>query len=222
MSRQKKKIAAGMLGVGALQLFIVQGVVAQQWSPPYNWLERTISDLGNTSCGQFAIHGETAFVCSPLHGLMNGSMIVSASLGIIAGIVLLSAYGKKPLIIASLLLFIVANICALFVGIFPEDINAKLHLIGALNLPLSSIAFLLFGSGIRSKQPRLAAWVSMIGVLGVLGSVGLMIAQGAGSSTVLGSVPGLTERLISYPPKLFFVVMAIVVLFRTMSAKWSK
>src|SRR5882724_1557857 len=56
----------------SIQYFIIQVVVAMAWSVPYSLSQNTISDLGNTACGQYG----DRHVCSPLHPLMNGSFMI--------------------------------------------------------------------------------------------------------------------------------------------------
>ncbi len=62
-----------MVWILSIQYFLVQVIVASAWkNPPYSWRLNAISDLGATGCGQF----DDRSMCSPLHGLMNASLIV--------------------------------------------------------------------------------------------------------------------------------------------------
>jgi len=56
----------------SIQFFIVQVLVAAAWESGYSWRLDAISDLGAASCGQF----DGRYVCSPLHGLMNTSLVL--------------------------------------------------------------------------------------------------------------------------------------------------
>src|SRR3954467_13535018 len=58
--------------LSTVQYFVVQLVVASAWTSSYSWRLNAISDLGATRCGQF----DDRYVCSPLHGLMNASLVV--------------------------------------------------------------------------------------------------------------------------------------------------
>jgi hypothetical membrane protein len=51
--------------VNTVQYATAQIVAASAWNPSYRWKSNYISDLGNTACGQFAVHGPTTFACSP-------------------------------------------------------------------------------------------------------------------------------------------------------------
>ncbi len=42
--------------VSTIQYGIAQIVAASAWTPAYSWSNNFISDLGNTACGQFAVH----------------------------------------------------------------------------------------------------------------------------------------------------------------------
>src|SRR4051812_28901098 len=64
--------AGPIVWVSSVQYFVVQLIVASDWKPSYDWRLDAISDLGATSCGTF----DDRSVCSPLHALMNTSLIV--------------------------------------------------------------------------------------------------------------------------------------------------
>src|SRR5690348_5311634 len=65
-------LAGPILWISSIQFFLVQVVVASVWNVSYSWRLNAISDLGAIGCGQF----DDRYVCSPLHGLMNISLIL--------------------------------------------------------------------------------------------------------------------------------------------------
>lgn len=78
--------------VGVAQFFAVQGIVESAWArPAYSWARNNISDLGNVHCG-LRTWPESRYICSPEHGLMNGSFIVLGVL-LVVGFVLTGGAG---------------------------------------------------------------------------------------------------------------------------------
>ena len=96
------------------QFFLAEVVVAAAWSPGYSWHLDAISDLGATNCGRF----DGRFVCSPLHSLMNGSLIL-LGLTMVIGSVL--TYQLMRMSRVGFSLMALAGIGAILVGLFPED-----------------------------------------------------------------------------------------------------
>ncbi|MFD5661965.1 DUF998 domain-containing protein [Streptomyces hirsutus] len=79
--------------VGVAQFFVVQGIVESAWvRPAYSWARNNISDLGNVHCG-LRTWPESRYICSPEHGLMNGSFIALGVL-LVVGFVLTGGAGE--------------------------------------------------------------------------------------------------------------------------------
>src|SRR5690242_2985887 len=136
-----------------IQYFLVQAVVASAWKPPYSWRLNAISDLAATGCGQF----DDRFVCSPLHALMNTSLIL---LGLCMAIGSALVYQELRRGQAGFWLMAVAGIGAILVGLFPEDTIYWAHTTGAdLAFLLSNVALILFGFTLR--LPRWFRWYSI-------------------------------------------------------------
>ena len=178
-------IAAGaVVGIGT------QALAAAAW-PGYDPLARTISSLGTAA--------------SPWHALVNAGFVINA-LALAGGGIVLVVAGRGPVRAGSVLIAM-AGALGLLVAAVPEDANLALHSIGALNLPLASIGLVVIGAGLlRGGRPRLGATAVAAGVLGLVGTV-LFVAIQAGAP--LGAYPGLVERAISYPAKVWFVVAAL-------------
>jgi hypothetical membrane protein len=207
-SAEKRAAVGGFLWIVAMvQYFVAQCVVAAQWHPPYNWRDNYISDLGNTACGEFMAN----YVCSPLYGMMNASFIIAGLLTVTGVGLLRSAWPDTGVATVGVLLVILTGAGKVLVGVAPENENLALHLIGAVNLPLGSVAILLLALTIRHTS------LGMFGIVcAVLGLLGLAMTLFA--PALLGS--GGAERLAGYPADIWlFVAGGAALLPRRRSAE---
>jgi hypothetical membrane protein len=201
--------AAWMLAT--VQYAVAQVVVASAWKTPWSWRHNYVSDLGNTACGMFAVpHGTPAYVCSPLHAVMNSSFVTSGLLTLAGAVLLRSIWPARPLTTVAVVLWITAGLGKMVVGLVPENSNANLHLLGALNLPLGAVAILLLGlAGWRDARA-----VSMVGivvaVVELAGSILSAAGQYAGPALYLGLGAGGMERLAGYPGNLWMAMIGVV------------
>ena len=92
MSTGRLKIRGGavMWIAGTAQYLIAQFVAQAAWRTPYSWMVNPLSDLGAVRCQRTSSgYPLPRYVCSPLDGVMNASVI---ALGVLlAGGVLLTA-----------------------------------------------------------------------------------------------------------------------------------
>lgn len=184
--------------------FIVEAIVRSAWTTPYSSIDNYISDLGAVDCGTITINAYEAYVCSPLHPLMNGAYITVGALAIIGAILLRPAWPKGKLATTGLVLVSVAGAGAIVAGVFPEDVDTDLHILGALlAVPGSNIGMALLAVSLRHRNRGLAAFSGLAVVIGVTGLV-LVGAQGAGIGI------GLAERLAGYPFEVWKTVVAAV------------
>ncbi|QUQ66535.1 DUF998 domain-containing protein [Kutzneria sp. CA-103260] len=201
MTKAEKRAAVGgfLWIVAVVQYFVAQVAVASQWRTPYSWWDNYISDLGNTACGRFMGN----YVCSPLAGAMNASFII-AGLLTVAGVGLMGSVWP-PTSMASLgvLLWILAGAGQVLVGAAPENEDLPLHLIGALNLPVGSVAILLLG--LASRRTGLGLFGIVLAVVGLVGTTLSIFAPD------LVGVGG-AERLAGYPGDLWLLVVGAAAL----------
>jgi hypothetical membrane protein len=194
MGAEKRAAVGGFLWIVAMvQFFVAQCVVASHWRVPYSWRDNYISDLGNTACGDFMAH----YVCSPLYGMMNASFIIAGLLTITGVGLLRSVWPETGLAAVGVLLVILTGAGKVLVGVAPENENLALHMIGALNLPLGSVAILLLALTIR--HTRLGMFGIVCAVFGLLG-----LAMALFAPQLLGA--GGTERLAGYPADIWLFV----------------
>lgn len=193
---------------------VAQVVSAAAWHPSYSWKNDFISDLGNTACGMFAVpHGTAAYVCSPRHDVMNASFVVAGVLTV-AGTLLLrrSWWPARRLTRVGLALLLVSGVLKVLVGFAPENTSIDLHLLGAFNLPLQSVAILLLSLAVVQRHRAVALFGLTMAVVGLIGSVLSTAAQYAGSGADLGIGNGGMERLAGYPGNVWLLVIGGLVL----------
>jgi hypothetical membrane protein len=195
---------------GVVQYAAAQVVAAGAWTRPYSLKNNYISDLGNTACGMFHVpHGTPYYVCSPSHAVMNASFIIFGVLTIAGALLLQRIWPAGRLARWAVIMWVLSGLGKIVVGLVPENTRIGLHLIGALNVPLESIAILLLSMAIRRSSRVLATIGIVVAVVGLAGSFLSTAGQYAGSSLYLGLGVGGAERLASYPGTLWMLMMGI-------------
>jgi hypothetical membrane protein len=199
-----------------MQYAVAQIVAAAAWTRPYSLKNNYISDLGNTACGMFHVpHGTPYYVCSPEHGVMNASFAVFGVLTIAGALLLRRIWPAGRLARWALALWILSGLGKIIVGQVPENTHIGLHLLGALNVPLASVAILLLSLAIRRTSRALSTTGIVVAAVGLAGSFLSTAGQYAGSSLYLGLGVGGAERLASYPGTLWMLLIGIIAMFST-------
>ncbi len=221
ITMQRKASLATLLGgtawiLGTLQYVLAQIFVAAAWSTPYSLTGNFISDLGNTSCGPFAVpHGNPVYVCSPQHNLMNGAFVVAGILTLTGAVLLKSWWPSGRAAQTSRYLWIVAGLGKLVVGLVPENTRLGLHLLGALNVPIGSVAILLFAIAIRHDRPGFSAISAALAVVGLAGTFLSTAGEYGGHALLLGLGVGGTERIGAYPGNLWMLLAGLLAVIST-------
>jgi hypothetical membrane protein len=194
-TRDPRLLVGSLMWLSTAQFFIAEIAVASGWSrPPYSWRLNAISDLGATVCGPF--DGDR-FVCSPLHVVMNGSLIL---LGLTMAIGSVLIYSRLQSGRIGFGLMTLAGIGALLVGLFPEDSIFWAHLVGQdLAFVLGNAALIVFG--LTLPFPRVFRWYSVVS--GTLALVALVLFL-SHQRFFLGL--GGMERVVAYPLLLWLIV----------------
>lgn len=193
-------IAGPIVWLLSIQFFVVQVVVASAWTqPPYNWWLNAISDLGAAGCGQF----DGRYVCSPLHGLMNTSLIL-LGLGMAIGSVLIcQAFHRSR---AGFSMMALAGIGAILVGVFPEDTIYWAHITGQdLAFVIGNVALIVFGFTLHLK--RWFKWYSVASGAVALAALYLFLSH---DRFFLGL--GGMERVVAYPLIIWLIVAGMYML----------
>ena len=199
--------------LATLQYAVAQVVAASAWDPPYDWANNYISDLGNTGCGMYSLpHAKPEFVCSPLHLVMNASFILSGLL-IIAGTLSLWAFwSTRKIAITAQILWLIAGVGKVMVGLVPENIDVGLHTTAAFNIPVGSVAILLVSIAIFRQRRTLAVAGILVFAVSVAALLLSIAARFGRPDLLLGLGAGGMERLSGYPANLWLLMAGIVAL----------
>jgi hypothetical membrane protein len=191
----RNPFVGSMMWLLTIQFFIAQLVVANSWVKlPYSWRLNAISDLGATGCGLF---DDDRFVCSPLHGLMNGSLIL-LGLTMVIGSVLLYAHLQRSR--AGFGLMALAGVGAFLVGVFPEDSIFWAHIVGQdLAFVFGNVALIVFGFTLPSSH--VFRWYSIASGTVALVALILFLSH---HRFFLGL--GGMERTVAYPLLIWLMV----------------
>ncbi|CAM5597832.1 DUF998 domain-containing protein [Streptomyces tanashiensis] len=181
--------------VGVAQFFVVHWITESAWDRPYSWARNNISDLGNAQCALQA-EPEPRSICSPEHGLMNGSFVALGVL-LVVGVALTGGApwrGGRAATLARLLLAC-AGVGFVLAGLAPADVDENLHVLGALLImAVGNAGLVLAGFTLAGRLPASLRWGS--GLLGVtaLAALGLFL-----SHHYLGLGMGGMERVAALP-----------------------
>ncbi|MFF7773738.1 DUF998 domain-containing protein [Streptomyces tanashiensis] len=181
--------------VGVVQFFVVHRITESAWDRPYSWARNNISDLGNAHCALQA-EPEPRDVCSPEHGLMNGSFVALGVL-LVVGVALTGGApwrGGRASTAARLLLAC-AGVGFALAGLAPADVDENLHVLGALLImAVGNVGLVLAGFALAERLPASLRWGG--GLLGVaaLTALGLFLSR-----HYLGLGMGGMERVAAFP-----------------------
>jgi hypothetical membrane protein len=205
----KIRVGAIMWIAGPLQFLIVQLVAQSAWRTPYSWMASPVSDLGAVHCQRTGTgYPLPRYVCSPLHGVMNVSVV---ALGVLlAGGVLLTArcWGRGVASRGARSLLIVAAAGAVLVGLVPEDVHLGVHVLGAfLGIAVGNGGLILAGL-IRRASPlgRLRPLTLPVGIVAMAATV--LLFTGVTPAAWFGGM----ERLALYPLRCWMVLAGIYLL----------
>ena len=198
-----------VLYISSIQYFVIQLIAAIPFTPRFSIADNTISDLGNTVCGPYG----NRLVCSPLHILMNVSLVV-VGLTIIFGSIF--AYKSLPRSRATLVgfaLFASGGLGTILVGLFPENTVAALHVLGAaLPFAVGNAGLVMLGLCLPlSKTVRLYTLLS--GLIALIATLLLITGNYAGLG--LGGM----ERIAAYPQTIWMILLGFYCLNRSVKRK---
>lgn len=203
--RSRNYHAGAILWALSVQYYLAQLAVAAGWpaNNTYSWANNTISDLGNTRCGEYGAR----LVCSPGHTLMNLSFTVLGITMAAGSVFLWSHLGISRLARLGLGCMAIAGIGTVLVGMFPENTVSSLHILGAaLPFILGNAGMIMIGTAVK-KLPVAVRIFSV--AFGLLGLAGLSLFM---TKTYLGLGIGGMERVTAYPQSIWMIVLGIYLL----------
>lgn len=183
-------------------VFFAAQVIAQiVFTPTFSLLDNRVSDLGNTTCGPWLTY---AFACSPLHTLVNAAFLATGVLFVLGAALTWPAWPRRRLVTAGLVCIALAGFGYMLVGLNPENVNLRLHILGASNLLTANLGLLLLGMGTRAEH----SWRSAL-ALGLAGVALLALVSGPVLLATLQHGGGLSERLVLYPCVMYLIVVGV-------------
>jgi hypothetical membrane protein len=173
-----------------IAFFVDQAIVQAASTRPYSLATNFISDLGSTVCGP-SVAGSHVAVCSPLHGVMNGTFVVVGLLHTIGAIATRRAWPPRRLATAGLVLLAIAGTGLTLAGLSPENVDLGLHSLGAVyGIVGLNVAMVLLGAVLLRAARGLGVLALAAGVVGLVGFVLFTNAP----------LPvGFTERIAVFP-----------------------
>jgi hypothetical membrane protein len=192
------RLGAG-LWLFCFQFFVGEQIARLGWPGHYSMARNYISDLGAVRCDGGA-------TCSSLHWVMNGSFVLQGFLIVFGAVLVRSFFPARLVYRIALALFVIAGIGVLEVGMAPEDVNFKLHVLGAAanflggNLAMIVLGLVMIrGSVCLAPRLRIRSWITFaLGSVGLLATLALAF-RGTPSWASLEWNAGTVERLAAYP-----------------------
>jgi hypothetical membrane protein len=188
-----------IIWLATIEYFVVQYVVAADWSTPYSPLRNPISDLGNTHCGVY----EGRYVCSPQHWLMNLAFVALGILMAAGAPFIHQEFREHRLAVAGFSGMAIAGVGTILVGLSPENVNNTLHVLGAAG------PFLVGNVALIILSCTLALSVSVRVLTGIAGGTGLLGLFLFALGVDLGLGRGGMERVAAYPQTVWLIIFGM-------------
>lgn len=170
----------------------------------YDLTRRAISDLGATTCTTVNYADGARAVCSPRHGLVNASWVLSG-LCLAMGAILVRPWLPGRAGGAAAVAFVLGGASVLATGLVPVDVDLNLHLLVALPSFLAINLALLLAAGALGSGPRpLRVCAVVLGVLGLGG--GILVGLWA----AVGGPLGIYERICVYAGPVWVLVAGLI------------
>ncbi len=184
--------------------FAAQLATAWVWHPAYSVVRNTISDLGNTTCGDY----RGSFVCSPRHELMNAAFI---AVGVVmaAGSLLIATeftegrLWQRRTAALGFWCIAAAGLGSIAVGLFPENTVRWIHILGAtLAIGVANVGILLLGIALplpTNLRRFMLTWAP----------ISLVALACFACDRDFGIGTGSMERLAAYPVTIWLVSFGV-------------
>lgn len=172
----QQQIRLGLFAlVGFVTFFIGQAIAQLGTTAPYSASKQAISELGMTTCGYFTQPqtGEIVQICSPLHWVLNGSLILHGILTMLAvALAIRPLWPGRRLRKAGLMLLFFGGIEAVVSGFSPQDLTPIAHMIASgLAIAALDIGLILLGLAARKERPGMGWFTLLCGIIGMIGYV---------------------------------------------------
>lgn len=167
-----KQVWAGALCMVALVLFFAGQIVAQTHvSRPFSVHDEPMSNLGITSCDYYQAfqNGTWAYVCSPLHTVMNAAFVLYGLFVMLSvGLAVQALWPGRRLKSWGLAVAFLGGIELVIVGASPVDRLPVLHNVAGSLALLGLNTSLVLLAAAAFKTNRILAWFTLLcGVAGL-------------------------------------------------------
>jgi hypothetical membrane protein len=188
--------------------FAAQVLVAWVFRPSYSFVTNTISDLGYTACAP-----RNSGICSPLHVVMNVSIIILGLAMIVGSALIISEFSfsgqrrERAAALAGFVCLALGGIGAILVGAVAENVNtAHLHTVGtAMVIAFGQLAILILGLVLRGIPDWLREFMIVTSLLVLLAGISI-----AGKHQ-FGIGAGALERLAQYPESVWLILFGFYI-----------
>jgi len=185
----------------SIQYFIIQIIAALTFRTTYSLRFNTISDLGNSICGNYS----GRYVCSPKHNLMNASLILLGITMASGSLLIYQEFKRDRATLIGFSFMAVAGLGTMMVGLFPENTISLLHTFGA-SLPffLGNVGLVILS--VSLTIPKLLRYYTFL--TGFIALIALVFFY-TGHYLSLGI--GGMERLVAYPQTFWLIVFGMYI-----------
>jgi hypothetical membrane protein len=186
--------------------FLTQVAVGWVWKTPYSVIHNTISDLGNTACGQY----RGSYVCSPRHEWMNISFVLLGIVMVVGSVLIYQEFTERRRLeqrvaLVGFTCLTIAGIGTMFVGIFPENTVSAMHVTGAaLAIGLGNVGILVLGLVLPLPE-------GLRGYMLFFSTLSLVAAVSFAGHKYFGIGAGGMERIAAYPETVWLIRFGIYI-----------
>ncbi|HSX14752.1 MAG TPA: DUF998 domain-containing protein [Candidatus Saccharimonadales bacterium] len=185
----------------SFQYYLAQLIVAAAWTIPYSITINTISDLGNTVCGIY----NGRYVCSPRHALMNVSFVTLGITMMIGAVLIYQEFRENLGGLIGFSFMGLAGLGTILVGLFPENVNATWHQLGAaLPFFVGNLSMIILGLSLDIPRP-LKIYTLFSGFISLTAAVLFT------SHHFLSLGGGGMERIAAYPQTMWIIVFGLYI-----------
>lgn len=195
--------------------FVIEYIVIQSSTAPYNFLKQPMSDLGVTACGKNTYELAAYEICSPHHLVMNWTFTLTGIMIFTGAIFLHSFWPNNRKIKIATVLFVIFGLSYSVSGIFPADINFLIHTFASLPGMFVQIpALIIIGKAIKNTMPKLSKWTYFCLTLNLLSLLFIFLQP------VFPELPGgLMQRMLYASVWLWMIITGTVLLIKSFRYK---
>lgn len=187
--------------------FVVQIIAAWVFVPSYSLVSNSISDLGETSCGGYG----SPPMCSPRWWLMDYVGFLGLGLVMVIGSALLyhefteRVPRERRAAMFGFGLIALGGLGSILVGLFPENQNPTMHVVGAfLAIAIGNLAILVLGAVLTLPE-------SMRRSMLLFSSLALTALLCFASHRYFGIGRGTMERFAAYPVTIWLITFGLYI-----------